>query len=1009
MRRMIFVLLAVISVFWLHKFAPKQQASSTPSWIQLSPTGTSPQARSGAASAYDEANDRLIIFSGEVQGVTQPKLNDVWVLTNASAANGVPAWVKLAPTGTAPTGRIFSTAVYDPVANRLIVHGGCASNCAPALSDTWVLTNANGLGGQSAWIQLPGATVIRDSHTAVYDPTTKRMTIFGGSQGFYGTNRNDVWVLKDANGIGTPAWEQLSPTGTPPAPRDGAAAIYDRVTNRMILFGGTLGASSTNFTNYNDTWVLTNANGASGTPQWIQLNPIGTLPAVRSGHSLIYDAATNRALLFGGRTVPNTGSDPTFNDVWVLTAANGLSGQAAWSQRTIAGQLPLPRLLHSPAYAPSSNRMVVSMGSNNNLTPSVLLGDVWLLAGAFQATARTVCGGNVSASPGSPVTVPIEIISQGDENALGFSITFDTNILGNPQVVLGADAVGASLNLNTSQIAQGKLGIAVALPATQKFSAGTRQFANVTFTIAANAQATTTPIGFGDQPIAREIVSDTASVLSASYILGSVTVTPGYEADVSPRPNGNNNGMVTIADWVQTGRFAAGVDTVAVGSEFQRADCAPKATLGDGKIGITDWVQAGRYAAGVDLVVAAGGPTAPGSGLFLANNIETSTSEQQTARAVRTVSANIERGQNGTLTLELDAQGNENALGFSLSFDPAQLRFVSAIAGNGATGMTLNVNTNDAANGRIGIALALSTGQAFAAGTRQLMVVTFTALSSGNGATTAITLGDQPVSREIVDAAANSLTANWAAATVTLARSVASVSAASFNGEMLAADAIVAAFGSGLATSVQIANTLPLPTSLVGTSVKVKDSAGVERLASLFFVAPTQINYLVPANTAAGDAAVTITSGDGAVSVGRVRIANVAPGLFSANSSGQGVAAGEVLRVKANGTQVYESLSRYDASQQRSVPIPIDLGPEGDQVFLILYGTGWRNRSALASVTTKLGGTSGETFYAGPQGSFAGLDQLNVLIPRSLAGRGEVDVVLMVDGVPANIVRVSIK
>ncbi|MFN8005004.1 MAG: cohesin domain-containing protein [Acidobacteriota bacterium] len=384
-------------------------------------------------------------------------------------------------------------------------------------------------------------------------------------------------------------------------------------------------------------------------------------------------------------------------------------------------------------------------------------------------------------------------------------------------------------------------------------------------------------------------------------------------------------------------------------------------------------------------------------------------SAQAQARAIRAVNASFERGQNGTLTLELDAQGNENALGFSLSFDPAQLRFVSAIAGNGATGMTLNVNTNDAANGRIGIALALSTGQAFAAGTRQLMVVTFTALSSGNGPTTAITLGDQPVSREIVDAAANSLTANWAAATVTLARSVASVSAASFNGEMLAADAIVAAFGSGLATSVQIANTLPLPTSLVGTSVKVKDSAGVERLASLFFVAPTQINYLVPANTAAGDAAVTITSGDGAVSVGRVRIANVAPGLFSANSSGQGVAAGEVLRVKANGTQVYEPLSRYDASQQRSVPIPIDLGPEGDQVFLILYGTGWRNRGALASVTTKLGGTSGETFYAGPQGSFAGLDQLNVLIPRSLAGRGEVDVVLMVDGVPANIVRVSIK
>lgn len=614
-----------------------------------------------------------------------------------------------------------------------------------------------------------------------------------------------------------------------------------------------------------------------------------------------------------------------------------------------------------------------------------------------------------SGAAAGTVTLPIELISRGDENALGFSLNFNPSILSNPQVALGSDAAGGTLNLNPSQVAQGRLGIAIALPTGQKFSAGAREVAKVTFTIAANAVPGTTQVSFGAQPIAVQAVDDAANILPVANTPGAATVMPGYEADVSPRPNGSNDGRVTVADWVQIGRFSAGLETAATGGEFQRADCAPKASLGDGRINIADWVQAGRYASGIDAAIAAGGQTAPVAGLQAEFAVEAMNSEQAQARAIRAVNASFERGQNGTLTLELDAQGNENALGFSLSFDPAQLRFVSAIPGNGATGMTLNVNTNDAANGRIGIALALSTGQAFAAGTRQLMVVTFTALSSGNGPTTAITLGDQPVSREIVDAAANSLTANWAAATVTLARSVASVSAASFNGEMLAADAIVAAFGSGLAISVQIANTLPLPTSLVGTSVKVKDSAGVERLASLFFVAPTQINYLVPANTAAGDAAVTITSGDGAVSVGRVRIANVAPGLFSANSSGQGVAAGEVLRVKANGTQVYEPLSRYDASQQRSVPIPIDLGPEGDQVFLILYGTGWRNRGALASVTTKLGGTSGETFYAGPQGSFAGLDQLNVLIPRSLAGRGEVDVVLMVDGVPANIVRVSIK
>jgi hypothetical protein len=93
------------------------------------------------------------------------------------------------------------------------------------------------------------------------------------------------------------------------------------------------------------------------------------------------------------------------------------------------------------------------------------------------------------------------------------------------------------------------------------------------------------------------------------------TINPaGLEADVSPRPNGNNNGSVSISDWVQTGRFAAGLDIPNAGSEFQRADSAPRSTFGNGSITISDWVQAGRYAAGLDPVTPASGPTAPGAG-----------------------------------------------------------------------------------------------------------------------------------------------------------------------------------------------------------------------------------------------------------------------------------------------------------------------------------------------------------------------------------------------------------
>jgi uncharacterized protein (TIGR03437 family) len=235
------------------------------------------------------------------------------------------------------------------------------------------------------------------------------------------------------------------------------------------------------------------------------------------------------------------------------------------------------------------------------------------------------------------------------------------------------------------------------------------------------------------------------------------------------------------------------------------------------------------------------------------------------------------------------------------------------------------------------------------------------------------------------------------------------VSAASYASTELAPEQIIAVFGTDLASASASATTVPLPTTLAGTTVQIKDSAGRERLAPLFFVAANQINYLLPAGSAPGPATVTIISGEGQISVGEININHVAPGLFSADSSGRGVAAGFVLRVLANNTQRIEPLARFDATQRVFVPVPIDLGAATDQVFLVLYGTGWRGRSDLSGVNCTIGGTSGAVSFAGAQGTLLGLDQLNVLLPRSLAGRGEVEIGLTVDGKQANSVKVQIR
>lgn len=236
----------------------------------------------------------------------------------------------------------------------------------------------------------------------------------------------------------------------------------------------------------------------------------------------------------------------------------------------------------------------------------------------------------------------------------------------------------------------------------------------------------------------------------------------------------------------------------------------------------------------------------------------------------------------------------------------------------------------------------------------------------------------------------------------------------------LALESIAAAFGSDLAATTQSATQLPLPLTLGGTRVLVKDSAGVERAAPLFFVSPQQVNYLVPAGTAPGSAEITVFNGETMVGREITPLYSFVPGLFSANASGTGVAAAVALRVRADGSQQYEPVARYDAAQKQFVPLPLDLGPATERVYLLLFGTGIRFGSAtplwVRFEWAAGGGTCQyvETAYAGPQGDLAGLDQVNVLLPRRLFGAGEYRLALTKDtnfcaNSSGNAVNVSLK
>jgi uncharacterized protein (TIGR03437 family) len=235
------------------------------------------------------------------------------------------------------------------------------------------------------------------------------------------------------------------------------------------------------------------------------------------------------------------------------------------------------------------------------------------------------------------------------------------------------------------------------------------------------------------------------------------------------------------------------------------------------------------------------------------------------------------------------------------------------------------------------------------------------------------------------------------------------VSAASYRPDSATPGGIMAAFGESLAADSQAASTIPLPTEIAGTRVLIRDSAGVEIAAPLLFVSPKQINFVIPEEAALGEATMTFVSSGGVTRTESTVIHQVAPGLFGANDDGSGAAAGYFLRVKSDGTQLEEPAAVVNAASGVKVPAAVAFGDETEELYLVLSGTGLRGRTGLHEVIARVGGAEVDVTYAGAQNSFVGLDQMNIRIPRTLAGRGGVEVEVLIDGRPANIVRVQLQ
>jgi N-acetylneuraminic acid mutarotase len=295
-------------------------------WVQLHPTGEIPAARANHAMVYDPTSGRVILFGG---GTEEVEYNDTWTYDPVTNI-----WTELDPVGPVPPVRRYHAMVYDPACRRVILFGG-VSGLEP-LGDTWAYDPV-----VNTWTELHPVGEVpspRAFHSLVFDPTGGKVLLFEG--GDQNGDMNDVWAYDPANNI----WEELDPAGDMPTGRGGLSSLWDPVDDRIILFGGR-GAEF-----FNDLWAYDYTENT-----WTSLEKTGEMPDPRGYQSMVYDIADAEALLFGGGT-----DGGSVNDTWAYDPADN-----AWTELQPAGRQPSERVFHSMVYDEAGDRVILFGGIDN--------------------------------------------------------------------------------------------------------------------------------------------------------------------------------------------------------------------------------------------------------------------------------------------------------------------------------------------------------------------------------------------------------------------------------------------------------------------------------------------------------------------------------------------------------------------------------------------------------------------------------------------------------------------
>ena len=274
-----------------------------PRWAPFWASGDALPARWSRVAVLDPPRRRLIVFGGYDD---RAETNEVW-----SVALDPPRTIRREfPTGTPPTPRFHTSAVYDAVRERMLVFGGAGNGFSSFSNDVWALS----LNGELRWTPVATSGTpprARAAHGAIYHPVLDRMLVFGGTDSSL-QRRSDTWELTLGN---PPTWRQLTGVGSAPSLR-GMDLAYDSLRDRILLHGD-------DFIAYSGFWAL--PLGPGGT--WSRIDPPccqGASFYDRAATRIAYDTLRDRLVVVGGKW-----SDDRFlNDAMAFD----LHGPAVWSE-----------------------------------------------------------------------------------------------------------------------------------------------------------------------------------------------------------------------------------------------------------------------------------------------------------------------------------------------------------------------------------------------------------------------------------------------------------------------------------------------------------------------------------------------------------------------------------------------------------------------------------------------------------------------------------------------------